>query len=203
MADKAPEQEPSIEEILASIRQIISDDEDQDSGEVAEEAAPAPKPAPEPEKKPEPVPVAELADLEEEEEDDVLELTDAVPDESPVFEAPAEAKIEIDLQDKAPEPPEQPAEVEMETPKFEPSAAVTEDILTEAAKSATISSMAKLAGNMPITKHREYGNITLEDLVREMLHPMLRDWLSDNLPPMVERMVQKELEKLARRAMDD
>jgi uncharacterized protein len=36
-----------------------------------------------------------------------------------------------------------------------------------------------------------------------MLHPMLRDWMNTNLPPMVERMVQKELEKLARRAMDE
>ena len=77
-----------------------------------------------------------------------------------------------------------------------------DDILTEVARSATISSMAKLAGNMPVTRHREYGNITLEDLVREMLHPMLKDWLSENLPPMVERMVQKELEKLARQAQD-
>ena len=87
----------------------------------------------------------------------------------------------------------------MEQPK--PKAPV-ESILTETAREATLSSMAKLAGNMPITRHREYGNITLEDLVREMLHPMLRDWLSDNLPPMVERMVQKELEKLARQAQD-
>ena len=77
-----------------------------------------------------------------------------------------------------------------------------DEILTETAREATISSMAKLAGNMPLTRHREYGNITLEDLVREMLHPMLKDWLSDNLPPMVERVVQKELEKLARQAQD-
>jgi len=77
-----------------------------------------------------------------------------------------------------------------------------DDILTDAARRSTISSMAKLAGGMPINKHREHGDITLEDIVREMLHPMLKDWLSESLPPMVERMVQKELEKLARRAQD-
>lgn len=172
MADKTPDQEPSIEEILASIRQIISDDEDKDSGE-APEAPPAPKPEP----------------VVEEEEDDVLELTQPIPPEPPVAAPPAAPEFEIDLQDHAPEPV---AEV-----KMPPS-----DILTDAARNATISSMAKLAGNMPITRHREYGNITLEDLVREMLHPMLKDWLSDNLPPMVERVVQRELEKLARQAQD-
>lgn len=176
-ADKTPEQEPSIEEILASIRQIISDD---DEKETEEPVAAAPPPAPEPVFEPAPEP-------EPEPEEDVLELTDPIIDEP----------IEIDLQETPPPPP--PREVEMEAPKQkDPS----EGILTESARAATLSSMARLAGNMPISRHREYGNITLEDLVREMLHPMLRDWLSDNLPPMVERMVQKELEKLARQAQD-
>ena len=102
-----------------------------------------------------------------------------------------EDPITIDLQEMA------PPEVQMP-----PKNSSVSDILTETARASTISSMAKLAGNMPITRHRDYGNITLEDLVREMLHPMLKDWLSDNLPPMVERMVQKELEKLARQAQD-
>lgn len=196
MADKTPEQEPSIEEILASIRQIISDDDEKDSSETA----PAPVAAP-PVKKD--APAAPMAALEDEaEEEDVLELTetlDSPPEDRPVFD--------VDLKDHVEEeatPPMPPAkEVETAMPKQAmPETPAGGDILTEAARSATISSMAKLAGNMPITRHREYGNITLEDLVREMLHPMLKDWLSDNLPPMVERMVQKELEKLARQAQD-
>lgn len=162
-ADKTPEQEPSIEEILASIRQIISDDDEKEPDPPVAAAPPPPPPPP----KPTPAPAPK---------EDVLELTNPIRDEP-----------EIDMQESPPP----------EMPKAQPS-----DILTESARSATISSMAKLAGNMPITKHREYGNITLEDLVREMLHPMLKDWLSDNLPPMVERMVQKELEKLARQAQD-
>jgi uncharacterized protein len=40
---------------------------------------------------------------------------------------------------------------------------------------------------------------TLEDLVREMLKPMLREWLDANLPDMVERMVRAEIERLSRR----
>ena len=64
-------------------------------------------------------------------------------------------------------------------------------------------SMAKLVNKMPINSSRSYDGVTLEDIVREMLHPMLREWMDDNLPPMVERIVQKEIEKMARRAFDD
>ena len=39
---------------------------------------------------------------------------------------------------------------------------------------------------------------TLEDLAREMLRPMLKTWLDDNLAPMVERLVQAEIERVAR-----
>ncbi len=39
---------------------------------------------------------------------------------------------------------------------------------------------------------------TLEDLVREMLRPMLKGWLDDNLPGMVERMVRAEIERVSR-----
>ena len=39
---------------------------------------------------------------------------------------------------------------------------------------------------------------TLEDLVREMLKPMLKTWLDDNLPPLVERLVTAEIQRVAR-----
>ena len=39
---------------------------------------------------------------------------------------------------------------------------------------------------------------TLEDLVKEMLKPMLKVWLDDNLPPLVERLVRSEIERVAR-----
>ena len=41
---------------------------------------------------------------------------------------------------------------------------------------------------------------TLEDLVREMLRPMLKSWLDDNLPGMVERLVRAEIERVSRGA---
>ena len=39
---------------------------------------------------------------------------------------------------------------------------------------------------------------TIEDLVREMLKPMLKAWLDDNLPNMVERLVRAEIERVSR-----
>ena len=42
---------------------------------------------------------------------------------------------------------------------------------------------------------------TLEDLVREMLRPMLKAWLDDNLPGMVERLVRAEIERVSRGRM--
>ena len=39
---------------------------------------------------------------------------------------------------------------------------------------------------------------TLEDLVKEMLRPMLKSWLDDNLPAVVERLVRAEIERVSR-----
>jgi cell pole-organizing protein PopZ len=47
------------------------------------------------------------------------------------------------------------------------------------------------------TGYKGDGN-TLEDLVRELLRPMLKQWLDDNLPEIAERMVAKEIARLAR-----
>ena len=47
------------------------------------------------------------------------------------------------------------------------------------------------------------GARSVEDLVTEMLRPMLRDWLDQNLPAIVERIVQKEIRRLVRQAEPD
>jgi cell pole-organizing protein PopZ len=39
---------------------------------------------------------------------------------------------------------------------------------------------------------------TLEDLVKQMLRPMLKDWIDDNLPQLVERLVRAEIERVSR-----
>jgi cell pole-organizing protein PopZ len=45
------------------------------------------------------------------------------------------------------------------------------------------------------------GGPTLEDLVREEMRPILKQWLDVNLPPLVERLVRAEIERVVGRAM--
>jgi uncharacterized protein len=42
------------------------------------------------------------------------------------------------------------------------------------------------------------GRRTFDDIAEEMLRPMLRDWLDNNLPHLVERLVREEIERIAR-----
>jgi cell pole-organizing protein PopZ len=41
---------------------------------------------------------------------------------------------------------------------------------------------------------------TLEEIVRDALHPLLRAWLDAHLPDIVERLVQEEIHRLVRAA---
>jgi cell pole-organizing protein PopZ len=43
-------------------------------------------------------------------------------------------------------------------------------------------------------------NLTLEGMVREMLKPLLREWLDRNLPYLIERLVKKEIDTMINRA---
>lgn len=45
---------------------------------------------------------------------------------------------------------------------------------------------------------RAAGDRPLEDLARDMLRGMLKQWLDDNLPALVERLVRDEIERVAR-----
>ncbi len=66
-------------------------------------------------------------------------------------------------------------------------------LLSSATSAAVDSAFNALAHSVLVQNAR-----TLEDLVREMLRPMLKTWLDDNLPGMVERLVRAEIERVAR-----
>ena len=67
----------------------------------------------------------------------------------------------------------------------------------EQVSAATISGLtAALAASARVGD----GNKTLEQLVKELLRPILKDWLDTNLPGMVERIVREEVERIADRA---
>jgi cell pole-organizing protein PopZ len=227
-----------MEEILASIRRIIADDEAKPAEKPAA-AAPAPAaprakpamkdippsaipaaqakaPAPPPKPAAPPPPAAPannsqddidamLAGLDEDTaaedvrppqpDGEVFELTDemALPDPPPAPALPPAASFsKIDPQDdlefteaKAAQrqPAPDPLRLEMPMPP----------ILSRTTVNAVESAFNTLAHTVLSNNAR-----TLEDLVKEMLRPMLKSWLDDNLPGLVERIVKAEIERVSR-----
>jgi cell pole-organizing protein PopZ len=165
-------QEPTMEEILASIRRIISEDD------APAEAAPAP----------EPEPVAEEPPV----EDDVLELTDPI--EPP---APVESMGDIDVYSPEPEPESDPAPPPPPQPAPAPSFSrdeQVENLVGDHAASLAATAFGSLSSALLMPKDGR----TLEDVVRELLRPLLKEWLDQNLPRIVEAKVEEEVHRIAR-----
>ncbi len=205
MAESNSEQEPTMEEILASIRRIINEDEDE-GGQAQAEAQPEPEaaaePEPEPELEPEPEPEPEAAS-----DDEVLELTDRVEDESAGTDplSVADDLMIVDREDDesgADPEPEPDFEPEPEPMMAEPDPETSnpsedeDSLLGEASAGAAAGMFAALSENLRVSS--DQGQ-TLEGIVRELLRPMLKQWLDDNLPAIVEEKVQAEIERVARR----
>lgn len=201
MSAQAKPNEPSMEEILASIRRIISDDD------VKPAEAAQPEPAPVAAAEPEP---AEI-------DDDVLDLgseaalvasPEPEPEQEPTSAAPPPGDVEflevaeaIQAESPRPESVPEPApamafEPAPERPQGLPPSAPSFDmaqLLSDQTSSAVTSAFGQLAHTVLTNNAR-----TLEDLVKDMLKPMLKTWLDDNLPMMVERLVRAEIERVAR-----
>ena len=194
------EQEPSMEEILASIRRIISDDDDHSK---TDETQPAVEEETVQEETvqdeivvpvEEPLPTEELTasppgDDEDDEDDEVLDLTDMdAADPEPLFEEQA-------YQAPVSEPPSpQPIQPLISAPVEEKEGLVSTPQATE-----TMDEFARL-GNKLYEDVQELpignGAVTLEGLVRELIRPMLKEWLDQHLPITVERLVREEIERL-------
>lgn len=143
--------EPTMEDILASIKKIIADDG---------EAVMAGPDARSQRRRPDPEPEIE----------DVLELTDKVETEALTDEV-TETEAEPTEESIASEESVQPGQV-------------------------ALAAMPAIAN--PATPQGETDDAhPLEGLVREMLRPMLKEWLDDNLPGMIEDMVAREIARIA------
>jgi len=153
--------DPSMEDILASIRRILSEEES---------AVPPPKPEAEP-------------------EDDVLVL-----DNSMMVANPGpEPEPVIDME---PAPVAQPVAEAVAEPARDP---VAPEALLAPTAAASVGGLLRALANERATQvHR--GGPTIEDLVREELRPLLKDWLDNHLPPLVERLVRAEIERVSGRA---
>ena len=257
MTQSAKAQEPSMEEILASIRRIIADDDATKSVKPAEPAKPAPppiavaaapsrpmtppparpaannqddidamlaeldkpaasappkpaavmpapvmpapvvpapvKPAPPKAAAPAPMPVADVLDL--------TEAMAAAPQPGPVpsfrtIDGASDVVFTDRASDPPPPPPPEPTVRALEEARrqFSQSAAVPDrSLLSTTASAAVDSAFNTLAHTVLVQNAR-----TLEDLVKEMLRPMLKSWLDDNLPGLVERIVRAEIERVSR-----
>jgi len=207
MSQPAKAQEPSMEEILASIRRIIADD---DAGKpkaaetapaaaavIAERPAPVPVPAPPPRPvAPPPRPAPPAAEVKAPPPADVLDLTEAMaaPAPSTNFRT-IDGEPDVIFSDRA-----------AETPAPEPAVRVAEEARKQFVQSAPDRSLLSMTTAAAVDNafnslaNTVLGNNarTLEDLVKEMLRPMLKGWLDDNLPGLVERIVRAEIERVSR-----
>jgi cell pole-organizing protein PopZ len=230
MSQPAKVQEPTMEEILASIRRIIADDDatkpPAKPAEAAKPAAAAPAkvvPPPPPPPKPAPPPAAApqaknnqddidamLAELDAasagddatmaDEPDDVLDLTEsmAAPAQPAGFRT-IDGRPDVVFEEKpAPPPPPaaarptNPSMVDLARRQFEQELGVP-SLLSASTSAAVDSAFNSLANTVLVQNAR-----TLEDLVKEMLRPMLKGWLDDNLPLLVERLVRAEIDRVSR-----
>lgn len=221
MAKAAASAEPSMEEILASIRRIIADEPDgkEAAPKPASAKAAAPKPEVETMAKPalddehiseedldklfaqsgddEDEPEMDVDDADDGEEPEVLDLADvATVDEAEpldLVEGLKDDEAEVAFAEPTEEPPRRSDSSKAEAPRGR-SAPEGEDPLVSAAASAAVqSAFGQLSHTVLAANAR-----TLDDLVKEMLRPMLRAWLDENLPVIVERLVRAEIERVSR-----
>jgi cell pole-organizing protein PopZ len=228
--NKPATKEPSMDEILSSIRQIIADDD----AAASVTSVPPPPPArpaeplalsanqmlpkAEPVRPvpptPEPKSMASVFEQDAEEEEALAafemptgepELVDpedvhfegdpepAPPPPAPVFKAP-----EPPARRPEPPPPPRPASpVSHAAPMPDPrlSSDMAEELLEPATNAAVHGTFAKLSAMTAVP-----SGVTVDSIMREMLRPMLKEWLDENLPSVVERMVEKEIARISRGA---
>jgi cell pole-organizing protein PopZ len=198
-AGTAESTDPSMEDILASIRRILNEDEAPAAAEGAAEAAPV--------------------------DDDVLVLDPSMMIQGEMVQnemGPAgDPRPAVEAEADAPEP--EPVIVGAESPRpviematvHAPLAPAPEPLAIEgppvpssglvapetaaAAASSVGSLMRTLAAGRATQVYS--GGPTLEDIVRAELRPLLKDWLDTNLPPLVERLVRAEIERVVGRAV--
>lgn len=195
MTDAKTNEEPSIEEILGSIRRIIADDEDEQTEAASTAAQSAASTIPT---------GGDVGSLDEDDDEPPLELTQKIDEDGTVIDLDADSEPVVPHHTPI-DPPIAPSASDNENAMVDfdtdetATAAPAETLVSNVAANATAAVMAKLARNTAVTRSAADGGMTIEDMVKDMLRPMLRDWLDDNLPALVQSMVERELERISRR----
>ena len=205
--------EPSMEEILSSIRKIIADEEDTAQAQPATSQVSSARPA-----------TMTYAS------DDVLELTDRIDDEGPDGPASSENAVTAPQSTPSPSPttwtprpspdpsPKRPngdaappntsiqppavgaatSSPHQESAVPEGSPLVSND--TAAMSAAAFNKLARAAAPAANETPLAISGMTVEQLLMSMLEPMLKEWFDKHLPQVVERIVEEEVKKLVKRA---
>jgi cell pole-organizing protein PopZ len=186
-----------MEEILASIRRIISEDDAPGAEAKADDSQWRP-----------PAPAAEAHEAEAAKPDideDILELNQPV-----AAESLAETHGDIDAYERDSQPEaSHPEPVEAHAPVNAPEPFVSpapERLVAPEPAERSASAFGRLAAAVtrpepaaaPPAPGLPAPGRTLEDLTREMLAPLLKTWLDDNLPRIVQARVDEEVERIAR-----
>jgi uncharacterized protein len=175
--------EPSMEEIIASISRIITEEKTQ--------AGPPSSPAGE--------------------KQEILELTEALNEDGSVrrvtpFEPKATSAASGSAAADEPSKPTMTGPIEPDPPHrdvaIEPKPETSRERIVSAATSGAAAAAFAQLGALPRERRRESelplgaADRTLEDIVRDMLRPLLETWLNENLPGIVERLVRQEISRV-------
>lgn len=209
--------EPSMDEILSSIRKIIAEDEVEDAASEPEGGHGGTTDA--------------AASAAEEDEDDILELTEE--DEISAADEPAAAPVETFDDTAVPvaapsaqTPRERPVaempdhdQVEPDTPPLDPDTdcdaaamldgagapmqAVSEVLLDSGVATAANGALHRLSAAMAPGAAIPAGERTLEAFLADLVRPELKAWLDQHLPGLVERIVEREIKRLVRDAQPE
>lgn len=207
----SPQHEPTMEEILASIRKIISEDNPPEAAPApkpvaaAPAPAPAPEPAPQPEMEvleltqevaepatPEPIPEPPPAEeiIEEEKSDEIV--FEPITTREPAATAASDNDIFSDHTRRAMEDTFNSLPDEVDEPVARPGRAAT------AADGASVESVFERAVREsfePVLQKYLQDN---SQLVIERMKPLIREWMDENFPPLLDNAVRGEVERIVK-----
>jgi hypothetical protein len=177
------QQEPSMEDILTSIRRILSEEGGEETEEPREDDAATPPL--------EPVSTPEFPSPPE----TVVEMTELEPEPGSQPEPEPEREIVLEDMELPPTEPESD-NVLVLTPQMRA------PLVSATAATASADVLNQLAKAILDRRDLAIGNrdVTLEGMVREMMRPLLKEWLDRNLPYLIERLVKKEIDQMINRA---
>jgi cell pole-organizing protein PopZ len=183
-------QDQSMDDILASIRRILNEDEAAaQAAEAVEPTAPEaptaeePEPAPPPPRAPEP------------------EFTPPPITPPPVFARPEPEPVDL-TPDMLVTPPN-PGALPSASPPPRMAMDDASGLIAPAAAAAAAASVGSLLRAVSSERGSQVyrGGPSIEDIVREEIRPILKDWLDTHLPPLVERLVRAEIERVVNRGL--